>query len=419
MNVGAAQVDITPPPGIDLSGFAARAQPSVGVLDPLYARALLLEQDGRRLLWVHFDLIAVERAFVDAFRAWATEQFGLAIDEVLLSATHTHAAPTTVPIVGCGRRDEAYDAALTAAAQRAAREAIRAAAPADLLVGDAPLELAVHRRGPLARHTDPHAHALVFRRPDGSVAAACLNYAMHPVALGYVNRQVSGDWCAYAARSAATSLGGSPVVLVTNGAAGNLNPPAENMPVEQVRALGERVAAAALSNLAPAPSTPFAVRSVTVPVPLDRWRPEHIDRVIAAHSPPATADPNWRRAWSEATTQWREHRLAELVAGSPTHVDVELHVVRLGDTYIVAVNGEIFSKFTGELRRRSGRRLFVVGYANAAFGYIPSAEAYDEPGYEVDTAHFFYDTFRPQRGGLELLCDRAVEVVEMLTDTAK
>ena len=35
MKVGTSQTDITPEPGVELSGFAARTQPSTGVLDPL------------------------------------------------------------------------------------------------------------------------------------------------------------------------------------------------------------------------------------------------------------------------------------------------------------------------------------------------------------------------------------------------
>ena len=267
MNVGAAQVDITPPPGIDLCGFAARAQPSIEVLDRLHVRALFLQQDGRCLLWLHFDLIALDRAFVDDVRDSAARELGLAQREVLLSATHTHSGPATIPLIGCGRRDEGYGVTLRSAARTAAAKAMRNTAAVEMFGGEAPLELAVHRRGPRSRHTDPRAHAIVWRLPDGKVVAGCLNYAMHPVSLGYVNRKISGDWCGYAADAASRQLLDSPVVLVTSGAAGNLNPPGEDMPLEQTRELGERVAAAALLNLAGATPSPFSVRSVTVPVP--------------------------------------------------------------------------------------------------------------------------------------------------------
>ena len=75
----------------------------------------------------------------------------------------------------------------------------------------------------------------------------------------------------------------------------------------------------------------------------------------------------------------------------------------------------MFARFVDDLRRAVGDdKLFVVGYANAGFGYIPTREAYAEGGYEVETAHFFYNSFRPQPGSLEMLCDRAAELVRSL-----
>ena len=43
LRAGAARIEITPPVGIDLTGYLARQNPSVGVRDPLYVRALVLD----------------------------------------------------------------------------------------------------------------------------------------------------------------------------------------------------------------------------------------------------------------------------------------------------------------------------------------------------------------------------------------
>ena len=54
---GAAVVDITPPTGYALWGYASRHDaPSVGVLDPLRARALVLAAGRRRIALVSLDL---------------------------------------------------------------------------------------------------------------------------------------------------------------------------------------------------------------------------------------------------------------------------------------------------------------------------------------------------------------------------
>jgi neutral ceramidase len=57
MRVGTSKTVITPPPGTALAGFAAREGGARGVHDDLYARALVLEDDGRRLALVLCDLL--------------------------------------------------------------------------------------------------------------------------------------------------------------------------------------------------------------------------------------------------------------------------------------------------------------------------------------------------------------------------
>ncbi|MDG6146387.1 hypothetical protein NF717_12155, partial [Lactococcus formosensis] len=76
-------------------------------------------------------------------------------------------------------------------------------------------------------------------------SAAVLNYTMHPVSLGHVDRRISPDWCGAASRALSESLPGKPIALVSNGAAGNINPPAVDQGQDVVRGWGERVAAAA------------------------------------------------------------------------------------------------------------------------------------------------------------------------------
>jgi len=56
LKVAVAKTDITPPPGVPLWGFAARKTPSVGTLDPLFARVLVLEADEKRIALVTLDL---------------------------------------------------------------------------------------------------------------------------------------------------------------------------------------------------------------------------------------------------------------------------------------------------------------------------------------------------------------------------
>ncbi len=108
MNLGSSQVDITPRPGINLAGFAARIQPSTGVLDPLFCRALYLADGDEKLLWLHCDLIGFNGAIVVDFRRWAAKALGLDAGHIMLSGTHTHSGPCTIHLQEASGYDTNY-----------------------------------------------------------------------------------------------------------------------------------------------------------------------------------------------------------------------------------------------------------------------------------------------------------------------
>ena len=127
------------------------------------------------------------------------------------------------------------------------------------------------------------------------------------------------------------------------------------------------------------------------------------------------ANSPWKQQLTLALTTWRDKMLAEVRAGGAKAIDIELQAIGIGDVIVLTVNGEMFSRFTDDVRKLSGiDGLFVVGYANRGYGYIPTREAYAEGGYETDTAHFFYNSFRPAPGGLELLANHAAKLVATL-----
>ena len=72
MKAGAAKIDITPEGPIWMSGYAARNKPSEGVLTPLWAKALALEDSrGNRAVIVTTDLIGLPMDLTDIVAAQA------------------------------------------------------------------------------------------------------------------------------------------------------------------------------------------------------------------------------------------------------------------------------------------------------------------------------------------------------------
>ena len=107
---GAARVDITPPPGqpmagfpmiqtktpgapADMSDYFGRQGVAAGVHDPLYARALVLDDGQRAIAIVAVDLVVVTADFTAAIRNAVHEAIGIQPDHLMIAASHTHAGP--------------------------------------------------------------------------------------------------------------------------------------------------------------------------------------------------------------------------------------------------------------------------------------------------------------------------------------
>lgn len=412
VKAGTAQIEITPPPGLELAGFAKRPQPSTTSLDPLFVRALYLEDGGRRLLWVHGDVLGVTEALVTRLRRVLGSELAIPNSNILVSATHTHSAPATIQLTGCGRVDPAFVTEFESRCRRAAQLAARDGETCRLVSAQGVCDLGVDRRRFASAHTDPRVTALGWQRKDGSFKAAFLNYSMHPVCLRADT--MSADWPGAAAGALSEALPGKPTVLVSSGACGNINPPAVGVTHEQVSGWGRRIAESVSDKLLAAPpqrggSNGAGLRVIVSrgPIPVEEWNVAQVEDYAKA----CLADPvgcgEFGDTFRLAVTTWRSSMLDWLRCHELAEVQAELGLISLGHTSILTVNGEIFSRFNALVASAAKGPVCTVAYANGMLGYIPSAEAYDEGGYEVAWAMLFYNLPRLRKGGLELLAERA------------
>src|SRR5947209_1308110 len=92
---GAARVDITPPVGAPLIGFAGRG-PATGILDPLTATALFLQSGGPQgtaVALVACDLEGIDAEWTNEVQRRARSETGIDDLHVIVTASHTHYAP--------------------------------------------------------------------------------------------------------------------------------------------------------------------------------------------------------------------------------------------------------------------------------------------------------------------------------------
>jgi len=361
-----------------MGGYVGRRAVSAGVHDPLLACALAVEVGGARAVLVGIDTLVVTREFTGAVRESLTAH-GLAPENVLVAATHTHAGPDLFAWWE-GEHPVALERTLEAACG-AARQAVERLEPAGLHFGEAQLQhVSVNRRDELRGPLDQSVSVLRAVRPDGTTLGLLVSFACHAVTLDYANLLFSADYVAPLRAALAAVYPGAATVFL-NGAAGNINPARypyeeraniyipqtlENYPVfwggfHDAGRVGRSVAGAAIE--AAERATPLDVSHVagaveTVELPLKRG--DELERFLDFMA--------FRDAYREA------------FAGRET-LATEVQRLELGPLRIVALPGEPFVELGLELKERGAS--VVVGFANDDVRYVMTPDAYVEGQYET------------------------------------
>lgn len=419
---GVAQVEITPPTGVELMGYGARQGVATGVHDPLYARALYLSGSaggggGGDLLLVCADLCLMAPAQAAELRRQIADRTGISPENMMISCSHTHSGPDTgVAAQATGREPPEHVPELFEGLARAGEEAVADAAPARLRSARGSLRIGRNRRtwdGPL----DPDLLVIQVEDPSGRPRAVLFQHACHGTVLGHDNLEISADWAGVAAARISEATG-APALFVL-GAHADIDPrtrglmdlaiPGQSVGLgfEAVRVLGEEAADAALDALrTPGEMTPVAAARrthVTLPLQLGELAEAEAQRVlderkaklaerlgVAPDAFPrlsrlggvaferASALPvrEARELLSETRLYLRD-KSAPFFAGGERSVDVEVQVLRIGDAVLLGLPVEPTTAVGLDWKRRMSDRFAhagLVGIANGWLRYLPHAD---------------------------------------------
>ncbi|MBL9128016.1 MAG: hypothetical protein JNL97_10235, partial [Verrucomicrobiales bacterium] len=131
LRAGVAVVDISPTnfPVIVNAMFTERT--ATQTVDRLNVRALVLEEGGTRVALAVVDTCMMSRDLIDQAKAIAHRSTGIPVDRMLVSATHTHSAPSAMGCLG-SRIDPRYAAYLPGRIAEAILAADGRRAPAEV-----------------------------------------------------------------------------------------------------------------------------------------------------------------------------------------------------------------------------------------------------------------------------------------------
>ena len=98
MKAAAKSIDITPPAGLPIGGNVRDDDIARGVHDNLYCNAILLEEEGKRICFISFDLLGVTYETCEAIKIGISQKTGIGPENILICATHTHSGPDVLGI---------------------------------------------------------------------------------------------------------------------------------------------------------------------------------------------------------------------------------------------------------------------------------------------------------------------------------
>ncbi|MAX39851.1 neutral/alkaline non-lysosomal ceramidase N-terminal domain-containing protein [Gimesia sp.] len=433
----AASVVITPDKPMWMSGYASRTKPSQGKVHDLYAKLLILEDNrGEKVVIITTDLIGITPALRDPIAARLESEFKIPSAALLMNASHTHCGPelredkATRRGLGGDRGAEArlYTKQLVEKLLKALAETLPRLEPVELKYASARAGFAMNRRLPTPQGVinspnpegpvDQRVPVLIVERPDSSLVAAMFGYACHNTTLSFY--QFCGDYAGYAQEYLEEAHPGM-VALFMMGCGGDQNPyPRRSLDLAKQHGR-------ALSN------------AVEVALSVKQPREIHgrlgiaMDEVeLEFATPPAREELLKRKETGNKYEQSHAVRLLEQLeerGGIQTSYAFPLQVIQLGnDLTLAAICGETVVDYSLRLQRElktgvgntgTGNKepvVWVAGYSNNVFGYLPSLRVLKEGGYEGNRAMIYTSYPGPFAESVE---QRVVSTIKDLTAQAR
>lgn len=405
---GAAAVDITPQKfPVRVNGmFTERSADKV--VDPLTARALVLDDGGTRLALCVVDTCMVPRELIDAAKKQASAATGMPEGRMLVSATHTHSAPSAMGCLG-SRMDPEYAAMLPGKIAQAIIAAAGNLQPAragwtafddwdhthnrrwirrpDRLLND-PFGQPTVRANMHPGHqspdvtgpsgpVDPQLSLLAVETADGKPLALLANYSMHYQGSPMLSSDYFGRFAVHIAQMLGAGEGF--VGMMSQGTSGDLWSGDYSQPAKPAlsydayaKEIAERVAAAC-KKIEWHNSVPLAVAETTMEL---NYRVPDPARLQWAREMKARLGDRLPQSQPEI------YALESILLHERQKTEIKLQAMRIGDLGIAALPNEVFCLTGLKLKARSPFPLTMnISLANGADGYIPPPEQHALGGY--------------------------------------
>lgn len=415
MRAGLSREIITPARGIPLCGYF-NPRPNTGIMDDLFIRAALFENNGVTSGLVVFDLCFLSVALINKIKAGikaAGIKFG---DNLIFSATHTHTGPYIDDFFGV-KADSAYLDFIKDKAVIAVKQAYANLAPAELMSGsvkDNPL--AFNRRywmkngkvltnpgklnpdivkpeGPVDTEI-----GVIAIEQDGIISAIITNIVNHTDTIG--GDFVSADWPGRMEKAIQDTLGYDVPVLTLIGCSGNINHFDVSTKQDQgsyaeacrIGAGYAAIVAKALQKLKKLKVKNLAVDSREITIPFRVITEAELKNAKAVLAKPcaassggdmtseglATGDGPVARFFADQLVEFKKKCSGKSRKFSLVSIKFDDKLA------LTTLPGEVFTEIGMEIKKRSPfKQTWPVTLGMGECGYVPLAECFKRGGYEI------------------------------------
>ncbi len=428
LRAGAFAIDITPTRFPVSSNGSMTDRQATAAHDPLHARCLVLDDGTARIAIVVVDACMIPRELVDEAKQLAANKTEIPVEQITISATHTHSAVT---LAGCfqSEAEEEYCRFLVERIAAGIEQAARQLEPARVGwgAGSDPSQVFNRRwflksgmpaKNPFGKDidqvrmnppqgsdaldrpagpTDPEIGLLSVQSRDGRPIVLLANYSLHYVG-GVPAEALSADYFAAFADRMAQHLGATKtqpafVGIMSNGTSGNVNninftqkSPPRRDPFEQIQIVAASVAEASLKTYREIKYhdwVPVAVREKEIELGVRLPTEAEVEQaraILAAAGPGPYA--KLEQIYARETV---------LMADYPKTVRAKLQAIRIGGLGIATSPCETFVETGLAIKQHSPMdQTFTIELANGYNGYLPTSEHHQLGGYETWRARSSY-----------------------------
>lgn len=447
---GMAQMDITPPIGGRLAGHFYESL-STGIHDPLWAKAMVLQQGKEKFVFVFSDLVGLTLDISTNARSLAGAQTGIPVKNILIAATHSHTGPLFYGFQHTYFHEKAlaaegkdphekidYSKFLINQIVKAVVEANENLTPIQVEVGVGEQRgLSFNRRyymkngsvlfnpGPLnpdivrpAGPIDPDVGILMLRNVQSKKYKGSLTvFATHADCTG--GTEISADYPYYLEQTLKNKFGTNFISAFAVGTSADINHINVNKdePIyseSNAKRIGKTLGQTVINKvpkLEPVFKPSFAMTSAKIFLPLQTPRKEQIDSaktIINKLYEVRESGEYLKRAGGESGDFLKRVEMSKYISleGRGASVQAEVQVFRIdSETAIVGLPGELFVELGLAIKKSSPfKNTIIMSVCNDKMSYIPTEKGFSEGSYEVTNS-----IVRPGAG--EILVKTAVKLL--------